>query len=188
MQSIQDFIGGLCGIDERNFKEAQVSRYLQDNPVDPVSNEPYLFWEPTHYTRNLIYKCPIFELMAICWEIGQVSRIHNHAGQSCWMTVPIGRLAVQNYEVVRLDEAHGYCELREAGRVLMDPAHPTHVDPDMPVHAVLNPAEYGQRAASLHIYSRPYDRCLVYDMQKRSYCEVPLFYDSEYGQRLAVPQ
>ena len=78
MQSIQGFIGGLCGIDEREFGEASVSGYLRDNPVDPASIEPYLFWEPTHYTRNLIYKCPLFELMAICWDVGQVSPIHNH--------------------------------------------------------------------------------------------------------------
>jgi len=28
----------------------------------------------SHYTRNLIYKCELFEVMAICWEIGHVSR------------------------------------------------------------------------------------------------------------------
>ena len=68
----------------------------------------------------------------------------------------------------------------------MDPDHPSHVEREMPVHAVLNPAEFGQRAASLHIYSHPYDRCLVYTPEKRSYAEVPLFYDSEYGRRNPV--
>ena len=57
-------------------------------------------WERQHYTRNLIDKTPFYELLAICWEIGQVSSVHNHRDQNCWMAVPIGRLRVENYRVV----------------------------------------------------------------------------------------
>jgi hypothetical protein len=63
----------------------------------------------------------------------------------------------------------------------MDAGHPSFVDPEMPVHAVLNLPEYEQRAASLHIYSRPFDHCLVYSLEQRTCRDVPLFYDSEYG-------
>jgi hypothetical protein len=65
----------------------------------------------------------------------------------------------------------------------MDPGHPSYVDNDRPIHAVLNLAEFNSRALSLHVYSRPYDRCLVYTPEQKSYREVPLFYDSEYGRR-----
>jgi cysteine dioxygenase len=179
--SIQGFIDGLCAIPEAEFMPGPVARYIGSTPVDPASLERYLRYEATHYTRNLIYKCELFELLAICWEQGQVSRIHNHQGQNCWMAVPVGRLAVQNYEVVRQDPERGFCELREANRLVMDPEHPSFVEPEMPVHAVLNLPEYAQRATSLHVYSRPYDHCLVYDLQKRTYTDVPLFYDSVYG-------
>ena len=184
MKTIDEFIEGLCRIGEKDFTEPRVDRYLRENPVVPESLTPYLFYASTHYTRNLIYKCDLFELIAICWEVGQVSRIHNHAGQRCWMAVPIGRLAVQNYAVLRIDESSGYCELRETSRLVMDPSNPSYVDPDMPIHAVLNLPEYGRHAASLHIYSRPYDRCLVYSLENNSYQEVPLFYDSTYGRPL----
>jgi cysteine dioxygenase len=182
MVSIDDFVQGLDRIAERDFTVPGVARYLRDNPVDPASLERYLFYEPTHYTRNLIHKSDLFELLAVCWEAGQVSPVHNHQGQNCWMAVPIGRLAVQNYHLVRSDD-RGYCELRLADRVLMDPAHPSAVDPAEPIHAVLNPDEHGQRATSLHVYSRPYDRCLVYAPERNAYWEVPLFYDSEFGRR-----
>jgi cysteine dioxygenase len=181
--SLQEFISGLRGIAEDEFDVPRVAAFTEANPVSPDSLQPYLFYEPTHYTRNLIFKCELFELMAICWEVGQVSRIHNHQGQNCWMTVPVGRLAVQNYEVVRIEPERAYCELREANRIVMDPAHPSHVEQEMPVHAVLNLPEFGQRAVSLHIYSHPYDRCLVYTPERNSYAEVPLFYDSEHGRR-----
>ena len=186
-KSVREFVEGLCRIGAESFTEEAVSAYLRATPVDPASLAPYLLWEPTHYTRNLIFRDSLFELMAICWDVGQASRIHNHAGQSCWMAVPVGRLVVQNYEVVSMDPARGHCELREADRVEMDPDHPSRVDRERPVHAVLNLPEFGAPAASLHVYSRPYDRCLVYDLAKRSYCEVPLFFDSEYGRRVSAP-
>jgi cysteine dioxygenase len=187
MKSVDQFVEGLGRIAEKDFVEPRVEAYLRENPVDPASLAPYLFYEATHYTRNLIHKGDLFELLLICWESGQLSRIHNHAGQHCWMATPIGRLAVQNYEVVRIDQSQGFCELKEANRIEMDPAHPSYVDREMQVHAVLNLPEYGQRAASLHVYSHPYDRCLVYDLAKKSYCEVPLFYDSEHGRPVASP-
>ena len=182
MPSIDEFIAGLTAIPEREFTVPAVGRYIAGHPVEPASLERYLFYEPTHYTRNLIYKCDLFELLAVCWEAGQSSPVHNHQGQSCWMSVPIGRLAVQNYTVVREDQA-GFCELRLADRVVMDPGHPSFVDPEEPIHAVLNLPEHGQRATSLHVYSRPYDRCLVYAPERNACWEVPLFYDSEYGRR-----
>ena len=181
MLTIEAFTDGLCRIPEAEFTHEAVEAYLRDHRVDPASLAPHVHYTGTHYTRNLIYRCPLFELMAICWDVGQVSRIHNHAGQRCWMAVPIGRLTVQNYGVVRMDAATGLCELREADRVEMDPAHPGRVRDEQPIHAVLNLPEYGAPATSLHVYSRPYDRCLVYDLKEKTCADVPLFFDTEYG-------
>jgi cysteine dioxygenase len=186
-QPIQEFVAGLRRIPAAGFAVGGVLEYVRDNPVDPESLAPYVFYEPTHYTRNLIFRNELFELLAICWEVGQASRIHNHQGQNCWMTVPIGRLVVQNYDVVRLDPTSGRCQLRESDRVVMDPEHPAAVDPERPVHAVLNLDEHRQRSVSLHIYSLPYDHCLVYSLENGSYRDVPLFFDSEYGKPVSKP-
>jgi cysteine dioxygenase len=187
MKRIEEFVTGLGEIPAAEFTTRNVEEYLRRTRVDPASLAPYLHFTPTHYTRNLIYRCPLFELMSICWDVGQVSRIHNHAGQQCWMAVPFGKLDVQNYEVVEMDRTAGYCRLREANRFVMDPERPGHVDAELPIHAVLNPVEYGQPAASLHVYSRPYDRCLVYSLESDSYMEVPLFFDTEFGKACADP-
>ena len=184
MRTIDEFIGGLSAIAELEFTNERVHEYLRAHPVEPSTLAPYLLYEKTHYTRNLIQRTALYELLAICWESGQLSRIHNHAGQRCWMAVPVGRLAVQNYEIVTIDARAGRCELRAADRVLMDPEHPAHVEAERPIHAVLNLAEYGERAVSLHVYSKPYDRCLVYQLETSTYMEVPLFFDSEYGKRV----
>ena len=181
-KTIDEFVQGLCAIDKEAFTIPRVDRYLKETPVDPSSLAPYLFYNPERYTRNLIYKCDLFELLTICWDEGQGSSIHNHQNQNCWMAVPIGRLLVQNYEVVRIDQTTGFCELKIANRLVMDPERPSSVDPEMPVHAVLNLPEYRQRATSIHVYSRPYDHCLVYSLSQKSYQSKALRYDSEYGQ------
>src|SRR5208283_4443367 len=110
--SIEDFVSGLRKLSEHDFTELTGAlRYLQANTVDPDSLQPYLFWNAQHYTRNLIDKTELYELLAICWEIGMGSSIHNHKGQNCWMAAPIGRLAVQNYRVISEDLTAQSCDI-----------------------------------------------------------------------------
>ena len=52
------------------------------------------------------------------------------------------------------------------------------VDLEEPIHQVLNLAEYDERAVSIHIYSKPYDRCISYCRDTNTYKEVELFYTS----------
>src|SRR5471032_178872 len=95
--SIQDLVDGLRKFADSAFIQTEeIRRFLQDTPVNAESLDPYLNWHPQHYTRNLIDKTPLYELIAICWEIGQSSSVHNHRDQNCWMAVPIGRLLVEN--------------------------------------------------------------------------------------------
>jgi cysteine dioxygenase len=129
----------------------------------------------------LIFKNELFEVMTVCWEVGQASRIHNHRDQNCWMAVPVGRLRVQNYRVEDRDASCGTCKLVPTDTMLMDPSHPAFVNPVEPVHEVLNLAEFGERAVSVHVYSKPFDTCEIYLRDKGTYADVPLFYTSEYG-------
>jgi hypothetical protein len=69
----------------------------------------------------------------------------------------------------------------------IDKGKPTEVDPSEPVHQVLNLSEFGTRAASLHLYSRPFDSCRVYSLMENHYREVPLHYSSRYGKREEEP-
>ncbi|HEY6546585.1 MAG TPA: cysteine dioxygenase family protein [Vicinamibacteria bacterium] len=181
MIGIDAFARELRALPSSDFTLEGVDTFLRANPVEPSSLAPYLHYEATHYTRHLIDRCERYELLAICWEVGQASSIHNHSGQRCWMTAPIGRLAVQNYKALRQDEATGFCELVETDRVDMDSAHPAFVRPEEPIHAVLNLSEFAARATSLHVYSLPYDRCLVYSKEAQTCREIPLFFDTEYG-------
>lgn len=180
--TIENFVRGLRKFPESAFDGIeQVREFLKGMPVDPASLDPFLTWDRQHYTRNLIDKTPLYELMAICWEIGQISSIHNHRDQNCWMAVPSGRLLVENFHVVHQDITGGTCKLTATETVEMNAAQPCAVDPREPVHRVINPREFNQRAVSLHVYSRPFDTCVVYSAEQGTCGVIDLHYTTEYG-------
>ena len=179
--TISDWVKGLAAIPERDFTLENVQDYIVSHVVRPETLDPYLFFSKGNYTRNLIFKNEVFECMTICWEIGQASRIHNHRDQNCWMAAPIGRLRIQNFRVDERDGAHSTCRILPTEVYEMDASNPVHVNPLEPVHQVLNLPEFHQRAVSIHVYSKPFDTCEVYQREKGTYCDVPLHYTSEYG-------
>lgn len=182
--SIGGFVAELRKFPEAAFDQTeQLRRFLQETPLNPDSLAPYLIWDRQHYTRNLIDKTPLYELMAICWEVGQASSVHNHRDQNCWMAVPLGRLLVENFHVVQQDIALGKCTIQSAEIVEMNASHPCAVDPLEPVHRVFNPREFNQRAVSLHVYSRPFDTCVVYSAEQGTCGEIELHYTTQYGKR-----
>ena len=121
---IQDFVSQLRKFPEPAFDShrPKLSRFLRRTAVAPDTLAPYLNWDRQHYTRNLIDKTPLYELIAICWEVGQASSVHNHRDQNCWMAVPIGRLLVENFHVVSQEIEQGRCQLETADTVEMNPA------------------------------------------------------------------
>jgi len=179
---IYELVKDLQKLGEHAFDSIEAPlEVLRANPVDPESLKPYLFWNAQHYTRNLIDKTPLYELLAICWEVGMRSSIHNHKDQNCWMAAAMGRLAVQNYRVLQEDLDNHYCNIVPADVVEINATNPVAVDPVNPVHDVRNPREFGERAVSLHLYSRPFDSCVVYSVEQHTCGEIGLHYNSMYG-------
>jgi cysteine dioxygenase len=179
---IQALVDGLRRLPASAFDQTEtVRRFLQDTPVASDTLTPYLTWDRQHYTRNLIDRTPLYELMAICWEVGQASSVHNHRDQNCWMAVPLGRLLVENFHLVEQNLDSGHCHLEPLNTVEMNISHPCAVDPADPVHRVINPQEFNQRAVSLHVYSRPFDTCVVYSPEQGTCGEIRLHFNTEYG-------
>ena len=177
--TLEQLISGLREIPDREFVCEPVYSYLSANPVELDSAQKYLFWNADFYTRNLVYKDARFEMMAVCWEPGQASRIHNHSDQNCWMTVPVGRLKGQNFAVEAIDDSSGYCKLRETDTFELSDCLAAKVELEQPIHQILN--LFDDRAVSIHIYSKPFDRCLSYCRETDTYKEVQLYYTSVDG-------
>ncbi len=119
--------------------------------------------------------------MTLCWDKGQVSKIHNHADQKCWMSVPVGKLRGQNFRAVEIDESKDFCKLEETDNFNLSDCLAAKVELEEPIHQILNLPEFDQRAVSLHIYSKPFDTCLCYCRETDTFKKVPLFYTSIRG-------
>ena len=184
---IHEFVRRLREFPAAAFDRTEpVRAFLQDAPVDEASLAPYLTWNRQHYTRNLIDKTELYELIAICWEIGQASSVHNHRDQNCWMAAPIGKLTVENFRLGFQDIEAGHCRLEASNRVELTAENPCAVDPREPVHRVLNARETNQRAVSLHVYSRPFDTCVVYSPEQGTCGEIQLHYNTVFGKAVVI--
>jgi hypothetical protein len=166
----------------------EILSVLRRMPVEEASLAPYLCWDRQHYTRNLIDKTDLYELVAVCWEVGQSSSVHNHRDQSCWMAAPVGRLVVENFRVAFQDLEAGKCQLLASNTVALTVANPCAVDPLEPVHRVVNPREGKQRAVTLHVYSRPFDTCVVYSPELGTCGDIRLHYNTTFGKPVASRQ
>ncbi len=157
------------------FQPVEICQLLRDAQVRPETLAPYIHFAKGRYTRNLIFRNELFELLALCWAPGTRSPIHNHSNQLCWLSIQSGALQLKNFhsldgpgpgERIRLVESGGV-ERAEVGCLDLQQG-------DDGIHQVLNPFE--QPAVSLHVYSRPYDACIAYDLEKQTACEQPLRY------------
>lgn len=177
--TIEEFVAGLEALE--NLPSDQVWEYLGSHAVRPETLEPYSFFSPARYSRNLIFKNDVFELLALGWEIGQVSTVHDHRNQRCWVVVSTGKLMALNYRVVERNPQALTCRLEATRSCLLPPGTLTKVEKEEPVHQMLNLKEWNQRAVSLHLYSKPFRTCEVYQPDRGTYSEMELYYTSLYG-------
>jgi len=88
--------------------------------------QKYCFFSDLHYTRNLVTTNDKFELILLCWKACQGSRIHNHSGSDCWMSVVQGPMIESLYTKIA------------DGQVLCEAEHPSEpgVCPELRLEAV----------------------------------------------------
>jgi predicted metal-dependent enzyme (double-stranded beta helix superfamily) len=192
--SIGSFVDTLKGFESGPITRDRVLHYCLETAVDRASLGLYTHFRPDAYTRNLVYRDALFEVMALCWSPGQRTPIHTHNGQLGWMSVEQGALAVINYKwlgcnasgnqnVSGMDCLAGATEL-DLDRREVQECHPggavNVVDKEQTIHQVVLQGK--EPAISLHIYSRPIDSCVAFDLEKRTCYRRELSFHSRFGQ------
>jgi cysteine dioxygenase len=168
--TMEAFLDGINDILRRGFATDEIHAYLQKTLIEPESLQRYIFFRPERYTRNLVLKNDFFELLVICWNIGQQAPVHGHEGERCWSRVEQGSLLLSNYR-----------EISENPLVVQQIGEPYcgergHLDGPADIHSVANPSTVP--AVSLHLYSHPFDQCDIYDLENNQKRRVRLRYDS----------
>jgi predicted metal-dependent enzyme (double-stranded beta helix superfamily) len=136
--------------------------------------ERYVVWDDNHYTRHLVYRDERFQVILLGWGVGQVTPVHDHAGQCCWMRIEAGRLQMMDY---KWKEGAGPPSLLNEETVGGKGAD-LHLDRCASVHRIANRESWGERAISLHVYSRPFTECGTYCLDTGAKQTTPLHFDS----------
>ncbi|MGZ5445828.1 MAG: cysteine dioxygenase [Thermoanaerobaculia bacterium] len=191
--SADQFVDGIRRLSEGLITKQKIYGYLVAYEIRPDELERYKQWLPDRHTRNKIFRNDMIEVMLICWPIGAVTPLHTHNGQLGWMTMIEGKLMVENYrkidcnrpenqQVVGLDCLAGATkiEMEHLQNETAIPGGPLNtVDKTQTIHRIRNLAEWNERAVSMHVYSRPIDSCVVFDMEAQRCDRRDLKYDNE---------
>lgn len=170
--SIGQVVADLLDLEKAGFATPEVQAYLLATRIEPTSLERYVTVDQTHYTRNLIHRTDGFELLALCWAVGQAAPIHDHEEQRCWARVERGRLRFTDFTLLSDDPPH----LEQSGPAVT--GDPGHLNALPRIHKVENDPSFRQRAVSLHLYARPFAECTIYDLSRREKRRQRLRYDS----------
>jgi cysteine dioxygenase len=192
--SLSDLVDTLRTFESEPITRERLQTYFQETAVDRASLASHIHFRPDTYTRNLIYRDGLVELMAVCWQPGQRTVIHTHNGQLGWMSVEQGALAVINYKwlgcnaadnqnVAGMDCLAGATELDIDRREVQEcyPDGPVNtVDKVQTIHQVV--VQGKEPVISLHVYSRPIDSCVAFDLEQKRCYRRQLSFFSKYGQ------
>jgi Cysteine dioxygenase type I len=191
--SVEKFVDGLRSLSEGVITKQAIHDYLVTYEIRAEDLERYKLWVQDRHTRNKIFRNQMIECMLICWPAGTVTPLHTHNGQLGWMTMIEGQLVVENFrkidcnrpenqQVVGLDCLAGATriEMKHLGTEMCKPGGPLNtVDKTQTIHRIRNLAEWNQPAVSMHVYSRPIDSCVVFDLEAQRCFRRDLKYDNE---------
>jgi cysteine dioxygenase len=194
--SVADFVVGLRELEQDLITKDRIAQYMASTTLRPDALSEYVWWRDSFYTRNLIFRDELFEVMTICWSPGQKTAIHTHNGQLGWMTVSQGEVrthefrhtscnAPENQNVVNIDCLGGATELqidRVGTVVCSEGSGMVTVDKLQTIHQIENAGTTG--CVSLHVYSKPFDSCIAFDLEKQRCYRRQLSYFSKDGHQV----
>ena len=196
-RSLDDVVADLRRLAAGEFTHDRIGEILGGRPLRESSWRPRALWREDKYARHSIHRTELFDVMLLCWKPGQLSPVHNHQGNAGWVRVLRGRMEETHFrppdwvvagvpmpgdEFEIDDEGVGHgLELQRSDHFV----HPAgagvcSVDRDRPIHQLGNPRRHpdDEPAVTLHVYSRPHDSCLTFDVERATCRKIELRFDT----------
>jgi cysteine dioxygenase len=172
-QPIEVLVDELSACFQRDEAGRDAVRQLGGYARQHVDWKRFVRFDPAIYTRNLVARNERFEMLVLCWNAGQESPIHDHAGQHCFMAVLDGRIEELQYA---FPAAGAVGRLEQTARRVFEPGQVAYIHDRIALHRVR--PHGGAPAVSLHLYARPIDVCQVYDEESGAMLSKQLIYHS----------
>jgi cysteine dioxygenase len=122
--------------------------------------EQHFRFEDSRYQRNLLKRTSHYKALLLCFEPGQQTPIHDHAGSACGVKIIRGIATEIAYKL----NSNG-C-LKELGKTTLS-ANGVTGSNDMDIHSLGN-TQANERLVSLHIYSPPLGGVGNYSLESNS--------------------
>lgn len=130
-------------------------------------------WSDDCYTRNCIAQNEKYELILLCWEKGQVTPIHDHGGEECWVRIIQGEFK----ETIYKEDKTG--NLIAVKSTISKAGDTTYMIDFMGCHSLENLSD--SRSMSLHLYAKPIRSCNAFDEKTGKFVNKDLVYNTVFN-------
>src|SRR5579885_3147584 len=131
------------------------------------SGEDFLdphYLEPAQgrYARRLVHKDPNnrYSVLAMVWDKGQGTALHDHAGHWCVECVYRGRIRVVSYSLQGDPDSETVHFQRET-EIMAGPGEAGALIPPFEYHTIENPDRTS--AVTIHVYAGELDHCYIFN-------------------------
>lgn len=162
--NIGQFLDQLEGLEQTATLD-QLKDLLTQLELMPEDIQEHLHFADSKYQRNYLRSNENFEALLLCFEAGQRTPIHDHAGCACGVKVIQGVGMETAYE--RTDDGWLY-----ATGTQQLPALGVVGSNDMDIHQLSNLQPKGERLVTLHVYSPPLGEVGNYCVEDNSMTQV----------------
>jgi cysteine dioxygenase len=164
-QSLSEFILVLSNEESTQYDEIIRSARL---PIDAF--ESCCSWSDASYTRNCIVENEKFELILLCWEPKQMTPIHDHGGEECWVKVVEGEFK----EVIYNKDKDEELTVVKSGVAKLSDV--TYMKDFMGFHSLENLSN--KRSMTLHLYAKPIRKCNIFDENLNKFVSKKMVYST----------
>jgi cysteine dioxygenase len=140
------------------IKPARMQDILNRLVIPTEEVQPHALFSEKRYARNLVYKNRQFEIMIMCWNAGQRSSIHDHAGSLGGIKLLQGELT----ECLFGRAANGMIKSLSSADYAIEN---TRVEETSLIHQISNLQAGNIKTVSVHIYIPPLVRMNVYSLE-----------------------
>lgn len=165
LQSLNDLVAALSEEERMKYGDIISSVNLPLNVFQDCCS-----WSDDCYTRNCIVENEKFELILICWESGQLTPIHDHGGEECWVKIIKGKFRETIYKV------NHQGKLANVNSIISVANDITYMKDFMGFHRLENLSK--ERSMSLHLYAKPIRDCNIFDEDSMKFVHKKMTYNT----------
>lgn len=124
------------------------------------------------YTRNLVYKNDIFQIVIMCWPSKFESSIHNHNKSECLYKIIKGSLEEKIYSI-------NNNKIKLINKIKLNEGHIGNINDNLGIHSVYNMSN--KTCISLHLYIPAYTQTEIFEIDENMNYKnklIDLFFDN----------